>query len=414
MLNSKKYYNNQSMNKKLFFVAALALAGITAKAQSGPFEIKGTIKGEHNGYVYLMYSPGERNAKTDSSLVKNGQFSFRGELPHPVSATVLLEKVKAWTGREDMGRLFIEPGKMQLTITKGNLKAAKLTGSASQKENEEVEAIMEGPKEKMKDLNAAYDKANDEYRAAMKAGKDEATLEQLKEKATAIKDKMDPFYAEMRSGMLNWMKQHPASWVTAHNMRFYVSSMKLDESEALYAKMPEAIRQSAAGLNLKKEIEGLRMGSPGSIAHGFTKKDINGQDLSLSDFKGKYVLVDFWASWCVPCRKGNPHLLSLYSKYKDKGFEIIGVSDDDSNHEAWKKAVAKDGIGVWKHVLRGLDMKKKMAGEENTNDLSDYYGIHSLPTKILINPEGVIVGRYGGGGENDEAMDKKLKEVFGN
>lgn len=115
----------------------------------------------------------------------------------------------------------------------------------------------------------------------------------------------------------------------------------------------------------------------------------------------------------MPCRKGNPHLLSLYSKYKEKGFEIVGVSDDDSNHDAWKKAVAKDGIGVWKHVLRGLDMKKRMNGEENPEDISDYYGIHSLPTKILIGPDGVILGRYGGGGENDEAMDKKLKEIFG-
>ena len=401
------------MNKNIIIMFAFALAGIAVQAQSGPFEIKGTLKGNHNGYVYLMYSTEGRSQKMDSSLVKNGHFSFSGELPNPVSATVLLEKVWAWTGKEDMARLFIEPGKMKLSITKGNLKAATLTGSVSQKENMELDALSAGPREKMKSLSDAYDKANEEYIAARKAGKDEAALEKLKEKATEAKDKLDPFYEEMRANTLSWMKQHPASWVTASNMRWYVSSMKLQESEELYEKMPEAIRQSPIGQELKKEIDGLRMGSPGSKAHVFSKKDINGQDLSLTDFKGKYVLVDFWASWCVPCRKGNPHLLSLYSKYKDKGFEIIGISDDDGNHEAWKKAVAKDGIGVWKHVLRGLDMKKKMAGEENPEDVSDYYGIHSLPTKILIDPNGVIVGRYGGGGENDEAMDKKLKEIFG-
>ncbi|WP_206513688.1 TlpA disulfide reductase family protein [Pseudoflavitalea rhizosphaerae] len=401
------------MNKNIIIMAALALAGMAVQAQSGPFEIKGTLKGNHNGYVYLMYSTEGRSQKMDSSLVKNGQFSFSGELPNPVSATVLLEKVRSWTGKEDMARLFIEPGKMQLAITKGSLKAASLTGSVSQKENAELESIVEGTRKKMKSFSEAYDKANEAYIAARKAGKDEAALEKLKEKATEAKDKLDPFYEEMRSNTIHWMKQHPASWVTASNMRWYVSSMKLQESEEMYAKMPEAIRQSTIGQELKKEIDGLRMGSPGSKAHLFTKKDINGQELSLADFKGKYVLVDFWASWCVPCRKGNPHLLSLYAKYKDKGFEIIGISDDDSNHEAWKKAVEKDGIGVWKHVLRGLDMKKKMAGEENPEDVSDYYGIHSLPTKILIDPNGVIVGRYGGGGENDEAMDKKLKEIFG-
>ncbi|MNE72996.1 Thiol-disulfide oxidoreductase ResA [compost metagenome] len=122
------------------------------------------------------------------------------------------------------------------------------------------------------------------------------------------------------------------------------------------------------------------------------------------------MLLDFWASWCAPCRKGNPHLISLYSKYKDKGLEIIGISDDDSNLAAWKKAVEQDKIGIWKHVLRGL--KRTSKGYDKSEDISEPYAIHSLPTKILVDKNGVIIGRYGGGGENDEAMDKKLAEIF--
>lgn len=401
------------MNRKIIIITAFTLAGFSALAQSKPFVIDGSFKGEHNGYVYLSYATGERDYRTDSSRVKNGKFSFKGELPYPVSASVATEKTRSWTGKEDVAQVFIEPGNMKLSLVKGNIKAAKLSGSASHLEYEELENINAPIRAEVKPFSEAYDKRNQEYMAAVKAKKDEAVLQQLKDKATEAKDKLDPYYEKMRSNTMSWMKAHPESWVTAYTMRFYVSSMKLEEGEALYAKMPSGIQQSSYGQALKKELEGLRMGSPGSTAHVFTKTDINGQQLSLSDYKGKYVLVDFWASWCVPCRKGNPHLLSLYAKYKDKGFEIIGVSDDDSNHEAWKKAVAKDGIGVWKHVLRGLDMNKRMKGEPNPADLSDYYGIHSLPTKILINPEGVIVGRYGGGGEDDEAMDKKLKEIFG-
>lgn len=401
------------MNKNIIFLTALNIAGTAAMAQLKPFVIDGTIKGDHKGYVYLQYAKGARNYQMDSALVKNGKFSFKGELPHPVSATVFTEKFYSYTGNEDLSQLFIEPTTMQLSLVKGRIRDAKLTGSASEKESQELEALNAAPRAKLKLLRADYEKVNKEYIEAKKANKDEASLEKLKEKATAAKDKMGPFQEEMMANTVNWMKAHPASWVTASNMQFYASSMKLEESEALMAKMPAEIQQSGYGKALKKEIDGLRMGSPGAKAHVFAKKDINGNDLSLTDLKGKYVLVDFWASWCVPCRKGNPHLLSLYSKYKDKGFEIIGISDDDGNHEAWKKAVEKDGIGVWRHVLRGLDMKKAMAGEENPEDISDYYGIHSLPTKILIDPNGVIVGRYGGGGENDEAMDKKLKEVFG-
>jgi thiol-disulfide isomerase/thioredoxin len=189
--------------------------------------------------------------------------------------------------------------------------------------------------------------------------------------------------------------------------------MNLREAEACYNRMPPALQQSSFGKEIKKELDGLRSGSPGSEAYVFSKTDINGQPLSLHDYKGRYVLIDFWASWCVPCRKGNPHLKELYAKYKSKGLEIIGISDDDSRPEEWKKAVAQDGIGVWKHVLRGLDMEKRQRKESNPEDISDHYGIHSLPTKILIDPNGMIIGRYGGGGEDDEAMDKKLLEVLG-
>jgi glutathione peroxidase-family protein len=104
--------------------------------------------------------------------------------------------------------------------------------------------------------------------------------------------------------------------------------------------------------------------------------------------------------------------LSLYGKYKEKGLEIVGVSDDDSALDAWRTAVAKDQIGVWRHVLRGL--KRTATGFDKSTDISGPYGIHSLPTKILIDKEGMIIGRYGGGGEGDDAMDKKLAELFEN
>jgi len=207
------------------------------------------------------------------------------------------------------------------------------------------------------------------------------------------------------------MDKHPASFVTASLLRYRISGMPLKEGEERYNKLAAEIKKSSLGEEIKKELDGLRMGSPGAKAYVFASQELRGTPLSLSDYKGKYVLLDFWASWCVPCRKGNPHLLSLYSQYKDKGFEIIGISNDDNNNDAWKKAVEKDGISVWKHVLRGLKWDGK-GNFDRSNDISDNFGIHSLPTKILIDPNGVIIGRYGGGGDTDEAMDKMLAEVL--
>ena len=265
----------------------------------------------------------------------------------------------------------------------------------------------------LKPYSEAYDKASKVYREAIQAKKDEATLETLKEKANMAKDAMDPYYAQMRKIDEEFMDKNPGSFVTASLLRFAVTRMPLKEGQERYNKLSDAVKKTGLGKEIKNELDELLAGSPGATAFQFASTELRGEELKLTDYRGKYVLIDFWASWCVPCRKGNPHLLALYSKYKDKGFEIIGVSDDDNNLPAWEKAVNQDGIGVWKHVLRGL---KRVDGPEmydRSASISDKYGISSLPTKILVDPKGVIIGRYGGGGEDDEAMDKKLSEIFG-
>ena len=378
-----------------------------------PFTLTGDIKGLPNRYVYLSYAEGDKEYRTDSALSKNGQFTFSGKLVQPVEGRLYLDKNAARYGEGDMASFFMEAASMKLTSATGRLKEAKLTGSKSQQDQDLLTAARAPVQKKLQPLSDAFNKLNKEYIAAIRAKKPEATLESYKTKLDKLKDQMEPYYEAMEKTDKAFVTRHPNAYVSAQLLRFRVSNMPLQEGEAFYAKMSPAMQQSADGLEIRKELDGLRAGSPGSPAHEFTKTDINGKSISLAEFKGKYVMLDFWASWCGPCRKGNPHLKELYSKYSAKGFEIIGISDDDSNHEAWKKAVNQDGIGIWRHVLRGLDWSKREKNLPNPEDVSDYYGIHSLPTKILIDPNGVIIGRYGGGGEDDEAMNKKLKEIFG-
>jgi thiol-disulfide isomerase/thioredoxin len=191
-----------------------------------------------------------------------------------------------------------------------------------------------------------------------------------------------------------------------------VGRMPVVEGFANYEKLSEEARNSQAGKLIKDQLDRMKAGSPGSIAISFTSSELRGGQLSLADYRGKYVLIDFWASWCVPCRKGNPHLLDIYAKYKSKGFEIIGVASDDGKEDKWKAAVEEDKIGVWKHVLRGYKGQNPDPSDKRL-DISNAYGISTLPTKVLVDPNGKIIGRYGAGGEDDEAMDKKLAEIFG-
>lgn len=396
---------------KKYILACLLSTGMTSVfAQQGAFILQGKIKGMQSGKLKLGYESGGKYHQ-DSTLVKNGTFIFRGKVSEPSMANIESGKAGQRMDDPNRGSFFMEPGNLSMEITAGDFKNLKLKGSKTQNEMAALGLKKKKYTDQLSVLSAAYDKANMTYINAGKAKKTEAELEVLKEAATAAKDKMDPLYEEMERIEMEFVKTHPDSYYTAYALRWRISSVPLAEGKELYAKLSDRIKQSSYGKEIAAELKSLEGGSPGSKASAFSAPDINGKMLSLDDFKGqKYVLLDFWASWCVPCRKGNPHLLSLYSKYKDKGLEIIGVSDDDSSKDAWKKAVEKDNIGVWRHVLRGLKMTAK--GYDKSEDISEPYAIHTLPTKILIDKNGIIIGRYGGGGENDEAMDKKLAEIF--
>lgn len=399
--------------RNILWVVTLLGSVTTSFAQHNTFVLKGNIKGQDSGYLKLSYPDANGGYVQDSAAIRNGAFEFKGQLDGPVMAYFMGAAKSMSMGDPNVTSFFLEPGNLTMEVTAGDFRNLKLKGSRTQDEVAALEILKKPQMDQMRVLSAAYEKANMAYSAARKAGKSEAEVEALKEAATAAKDKMDPLRAEMDKIDMAYINSHPDSYYSVYALRWKASALPLAESKQLYAKLSDRVKQSSYGKEIAKEIKSLEGGSPGSIASVFSSTDINGQPLSLADFKGKkYVLLDFWASWCVPCRKGNPHLLSLYGKYKDQGLEIIGISDDDSNHEAWKKAVAQDKIGVWKHVLRGL----KRVGNtfDKSSDISEPYAIHTLPTKILIDKNGMIIGRYGGGGENDAAMDQKLAEIFNN
>ena len=333
------------------------------------FLLTGKISGQKKGIIKLIYT--DKNGKyiLDSSAIKKGRFQFRGHIAEPTM--VYLDGTVQASDMNDPNftNFFLEPGDIKITLEFNNFKNAIITGSKTQAEQVAYTHSIASVLKEMEPISKEYESAAREYRNAVKAKKDETITEELKNKTEESREKFDPFTKKIRKIEYDFFTKHPQSYITAFQLRVHTGHLPLDSMQYFYDKLGIKIQQSSSGKLIAKEIEQLRWGSPGSIAKNFTATDVQGHQLSLSDYKGKYVLLDFWASWCIPCRKGNPHLKELYAKYKNKGIEFIGIADDDQAEDKWKQAITKDSIDVWKHILRGLKYKKNVF--DRSHDIND-------------------------------------------
>lgn len=381
------------MKKSLFVLMALGAAQCVL-AQGGKFSVNGKIANADGQRVVLSY--GSRTApKADTTTVKDGKFAFTGELDNPYYRGMLIVGEYDPYGRKEnnMTELAVEPVEISIDAPTGKLEDADIKGGKTQAELNayNVEA---GPL--MKQLQAL----NKEYYAAEAAARDE------------IRKKIEPLGEQYTKIQKAFWETHPDSYLSP---QFFLPSMghlSYAEIKQVYDSFSDNVKKySPDAQEIKKELSALENVQPGAVAPDFTANDINGKPFTLSSLRGKVVIIDFWASWCVPCRKSNPHMRELYQKYHDRGLDFVYVSDDDSKPDAWRKAVEQDeltGEG-FHHVLRGLKQIDGPARYDHSNDISDKYAIHFLPTKYLIDREGKIVCKIEDNEKLEEALENLLK-----
>jgi peroxiredoxin len=377
---------------KRSILLALAILPVIGYAQNGAFVINGkvgTIGPPAKAYIH--YTAGHETI-LDSAVIKNGVFRFTGRITDPVKAQVLINHKGAGLPKpgqkgNDVLNLYLEQATITI-IAKDSIERGVITGSRVNDENAKYKAFVAKPDLEMAKVNAYYVNADESRK------KDPAFINVLQNRMKkAMEDKV--------ALSLDFVKQNPDSYFSLLALsQIAGSSPDLVMIAPLYNSLSARVKHTAIGQTMGKEFAALDKVAVNKPAPDFTQNDVNDKPVKLSSFRGKYVLLDFWASWCGPCRAENPNVVKAYQKYKNKNFTIVGVSLDKPGKKAdWMAAIKQDGL-VWTQVS---DLKY------GNNAVAKLYGVLGIPQNFLIDPSGKIIAINLRGDE----LNKKLKEIFG-
>ena len=377
--------------KKASLLSGLIIVFITetipAQQLSSQVRISGNLKGLNGDSIVLYaweYNAASRLNRVDTfyMVTKKDAVSFTGNVSTDRSARLVIGGLRGRNGID----FFLQPGHIRI---EGDIQELEKIHVSGTKDNDDYmrQRIAE------QEIYAQNTPLMHELRKLQSsASPDSQSISQLAGEIAANRDKV-------RNLRHTFIDGHPNSLASLIYLRVLEDNLPLEEFERLYNAFTARLKETLAGQELKEKINARNNTALGKTAPLFTSKDVQGNPINLSDFRGKYVLLEFWASWCVPCREEHPHLAGVYEKYRDKGFTIVQYSiDDQSAIEKWKEAINKDKL-IWPQL-------SDLAGFRSP--VAKLYGVQPIPDNFLIDPSGVIIGRRLRG----KLLDQKLAGIF--
>ena len=355
-------------NIGLVIISLTLLTSCQTKQSTDGYLVSGIAKNIPDSTAVVMY----QNMETilDTAFIINEKFQFKGNVERPTRVVLRIESTR------DSKTFWLENSQIAIIGEKGAITNSKVSGSKTQKE---ADLLKQRKDSIYKDMEALGKKVNNTNRDSL----------------FVIYEKMIDVEAEINK---NFITDYPDSYESLTVLE--QSTMKrlgVAETKKLFSLLNETLQLTDEGKSITNFIKLNKNPKVGEKYIDFEQTNSQGHPIKVSDIKGKYTLIEFWASWCGPCRAFNPELVKEYELYKEKGFEIVGVSLD-SNKEKWLKAIEKDGL-TWENIsdLKGWK-----------NDAATIYGITAIPDNFLIDENGIIIARYLRG----DNLKNKLKELF--
>lgn len=391
------------MKSSLLIVLFISLLCKTTAQQGNKFLLTGSVKGQNTGKLFLLYRIHGKKV-IDSSVVRNGRFVFAGSIGEPVKAELVDNLAKTQADYKNYySNFYLEPGKMNISLVNDRFREAQLTGS---KTDEVYQVFNNG-------LHPALDAI----------GRIQKETDTDSSRSDILMDSLSFYNGKAQSSLGDFIKGHPHSFIRLQAIQqlYALGYISPDSALILFRSGDYKWRNSFSVKQVIQGFENIVNSSIGHLASNFTRTDADKKDFTLSSLKGKWVLLDFWASWCIPCREMTPHIKELYNKYHEKGLEIVTVSCD-SKYKDWYKAIQQDSIEPFVNVLSFTESDMEFlkthdrVGEASwKGELRKLFNLMPIPVTVLLDKNGVIIGRYGAQDEQPSHMlDKDLEKIFNN